>query len=150
ASVIALVATVTIVGAKPVWMRLRELDAGWVAVGLAITAVQFVLMALRWWFLARRLGLPLSYPRALREYYASTLLNNVVPFGGDAFRAVRHADVARSSRERPFGPVVSAILLERTSGQLAVWLVVVAVAPDLLRHIALSTKARAPAEWIAA
>jgi glycosyltransferase 2 family protein len=139
ATALALAATVFLVGARPLLARVRGLDLDWVAVGLLITAVQFPLLATRWWFVALRLGLPLSFRRALGEYYLSTLLNNFLPLGGDALRAFRHADRAKIGAERPFVRVVSAILLERASGQLAVFLTVLVVAPGLLQEISLKT-----------
>jgi len=135
ATALALAATVRLVGAKPLLARLHGLDPDWVAVGLLITAVQLILLAARWWFVALRLGLPLSFRRALGEYYLSSLLNNFLPLSGDALRAFRHAERAKVGAERPFMPVVSAILLERASGQLALFLTVVIVAPGLLREI---------------
>ena len=36
---------------------LHSFDGAWVTVGLCIGVAQFVLLAARWWFVARRLGL---------------------------------------------------------------------------------------------
>jgi uncharacterized membrane protein YbhN (UPF0104 family) len=134
----ALVGTVVIVGARSFWDRLRALDPAWLAVGLALTVLQFILLGARWWFVARKLDVPLRYGRALREYYLSTLLNYILPLGvfGDAFRAVRHLNhVPPKEQGQPAARVVLAIVLERASGQLALWLVALAVAPDLWRAL---------------
>jgi uncharacterized membrane protein YbhN (UPF0104 family) len=142
-SLLALCATVMLVGAKALVARLRALDGGWVAVALGIACAQFVLLGARWWFLAGRVGVPLSYGRALREYYLSSLLNYVGPFGafGDAMRGVRHADhAAQTTGDRPLGRVFLALLLDRASGQLVLWLVVLTVAtPGLGRAVSMRT-----------
>jgi uncharacterized membrane protein YbhN (UPF0104 family) len=142
ASLAALAGTVLVVGAGPFWARLRELDVRWLAVGLAITVVQFVLLAARWWFVAAKLGVPLSYRRALSEYYLSTLLNYVVPLGmfGVALRAVRHLERSAPENEKPpIARVVLAIVLERASGQLALFAVALGATPDLWRAVSLTT-----------
>ncbi|HEX9296504.1 MAG TPA: lysylphosphatidylglycerol synthase transmembrane domain-containing protein [Polyangiaceae bacterium] len=132
-SALVLVATLYFVGVGQLWARLHTLRPAWLLLGVCLTFVQFALLAGRWWFVALRVGVPLSYRRALAEYYLSTLLNYVAPFGlfGDAVRALRHAARAsESARERPLARVLSAIVLERTSGQMALWLVVLGIAPD--------------------
>jgi len=109
------------------------MQAGWLALTLVILLAQFVVLATRWWFFARRLSAPLGYARALAEYFLAGFLNQVLPFGvlGDVTRAIRHAQATHKaaspsqSRER----VVLAIVLERAAGQLALWMVVAAVLP---------------------
>ncbi len=148
-SALALVATLYFVGTRQLWARLHTLRPGWLVVALSITFLQFALLAGRWWFVAMRVGVPLSYRRALAEYYLSTLLNYVAPFGlfGDAVRALRHAARAgEGSAERPLARVLSAILLERASGQMALWLVVLAIAPDWWDIVATATSSHA---WLA-
>jgi uncharacterized membrane protein YbhN (UPF0104 family) len=137
-SLLVLVATVTFVGAKALLSRLHALDAMAVAAGLAVSVVQFSLLAARWWFVALRLGVPLRYGRALAESYLASLLNFVVPFGafGDALRGFRHADIAATSAgERPLGRAFLAIVLDRASGQIVLWLFVLVAAPGLVRAI---------------
>ena len=73
--------TAMLVGAKAIVARLHGLDRRWIGLAFAITVVQFALLGARWWFLARRLGLPLSYRRAFAEYYLSTLVNSILPLG---------------------------------------------------------------------
>jgi glycosyltransferase 2 family protein len=141
-SVVVLVGTIWMVGARSLWDRLRGLEGGWLAVAFAITVLQFLLMAARWSFIANRVGVPLRYGRALGEYYLSVLLNSVLPIGvvGDVLRAFRHADhAAPPPLKRPVAATVLAIVLERGSGQLALWLVVLAVAPDWWRAVSAAT-----------
>jgi glycosyltransferase 2 family protein len=88
-----------------------------------------------------RVGVPLRYGRALGEYYLSVLLNLALPIGvvGDALRAFRHADhAAAPSVKRPMAEAILAIVLERGSGQLALWLVVLAGAPNWWRAVAVA------------
>jgi uncharacterized membrane protein YbhN (UPF0104 family) len=134
ASIALLAATLWIVDTTQVARRLRMLDFSWMLVALALLAAQFPLLAARWWFFARRLAVPLAYPRALAEYALASLLNQVLPFGilGDVGRAARHV---RSADHAPAAPVVLAIVLERASGQIALWLVVAAMAPTWWRTL---------------
>jgi uncharacterized membrane protein YbhN (UPF0104 family) len=129
---IAVAGTVWMVGPGSIWDRLRAVEGRWLLVALAITGLQFVLMAWRWWFIARRMGIPLPFLRALGEYYLSVLLNFVLPVGvaGDALRAFRHADhAAPVDVKRPVAATVVAVLLDRASNQLALFLVILAGAP---------------------
>jgi uncharacterized membrane protein YbhN (UPF0104 family) len=86
-----------------------------IAAALAIGLLTTVLGALRWWLVARRVGLQLRVRDAIAEVYRATFLNAVLPSGvlGDVDRAVRHGrdsgDTARSAR---------AVVLERTAGQV--------------------------------
>ncbi len=104
--------------------RLLQLDLGWAALALAVTVPQVAVSAWRWRFTAGRLGAPLGYPRALREYYLATFLNQILPAGvlGDAARAWRHG-----SSNGSFGAPVHAVVLERASGQMALAVVVLGV-----------------------
>lgn len=110
------------------WLDLDELGAalrgaegGWLVAALVLFVPQVLLVAWRWSFTARRLGVALPLGAAWREYYVSMLLNSVLPGGvvGDVTRAVRHA---RGS-EHPLGPVARAVVVERAAGQVVQWLV---------------------------
>jgi glycosyltransferase 2 family protein len=123
ASVGVLLVTLSFADREQILARLGALDPGWALAGVAVVSVQLALMAARWRSIALTLGVPLGYRRALSEYYVSTLLNQVMPFGilGDALRAVRHARRLRESGTASVASrqVVLAIVLERASGQLA-------------------------------
>lgn len=99
---------------------LRRADPAWVAAGLLLMQVQIVLSAERWRFTARRLGQRLPRALAYREYYLTTLVNQVVPGGmaGDAVRAARNR-VRDDDGKARWGVSVRAIVLERLSGQIA-------------------------------
>jgi uncharacterized membrane protein YbhN (UPF0104 family) len=130
-SVVVLVAILALADSEQILTRLSSLDPLWALAALILVSLQLAMMAERWRSIAKNLGVPLGYRYALREYYVSTLLNQVMPFGvlGDALRAVRHARrVRRSGGEGVSGGrVVLAIVLERASGQLALYLIAIAL-----------------------
>jgi len=95
--------------------RLAELAPGWVALGLAVSVAQVGVLAWRWRYTARRLGMELPLRAAMGEYYLGILLNQLLPGGvaGDVGRAWRHARA-----EAQAGPAIRAVILERASAQL--------------------------------
>lgn len=111
----------------------------WLAAALALSFPQVALSAWRWRLTAARLGAPLRFGEALREYYVATFLNQVLPGGvmGDAARAWRHARRPQNDAggKMPVGSAAwHAVLIERASGQLALLVVVLvtqAVSPEL-------------------
>ncbi len=90
---------------------------------LAATTPLLGLLAWRWAFTARRMGLTLRFGVALREYYVSTLLNQVLPGGvaGDVTRVFRVS--AQTPPER--GRIARCVVIDRVSGQVALWLTIV-------------------------
>ena len=103
--------------------RLGDLNASWVALGLALSIMQVVGQAWRWRYTASRLGMVLPLRSAVSEYYLGLFLNQVLPGGvvGDVSRAWRHARTAA-----PTGSAVRAVVLERASGQVVMTGVAVA------------------------
>ncbi|RKR02417.1 uncharacterized protein (TIRG00374 family) [Kushneria sinocarnis] len=112
---------------------LNQLSAGWLIPALLLVIPQVVISAWRWRLTARYLGLSLSMPRAVSEYWLAGFLNQLLPGGvaGDAARAWRHgkrgalpAEAAHEiSTQR--GRALRAVIIERASGQLALLLVAV-------------------------
>lgn len=97
--------------------RLWPLAVAWlVSVPLMVT------LAGRWHFTARRMGIEITLGAAVREYYVSLLLNQVIPGGvaGDVGRAIRVGQHNPDAR----GAAARSVVLERVSGQVALWLVV--------------------------
>lgn len=94
---------------------LRVIDGPALAMAFGIGVVTTMFSAWRWCLVARGLGLRLSFPAAVADYYKALFLNAALPGGvlGDVDRAVQHGrdegDVAKSVR---------AVVLERTAGQL--------------------------------
>lgn len=101
--------------------QFAAIHPGWLLLALGLTQLPILLSAWRWHFTVRRLGLSLPLRQALREYYLALFLNQVLPGGvlGDVSRAWRHARTEVRS-----GAAVRAVVLERTSGQLLIALVV--------------------------
>ena len=106
--------------------QLLGLEPVYVLAALIITIPQVGLSAWRWHFTASRLGLHLPFQKAFSEYYLATFLNQVLPGGmlGDAARAWRHG----RSETTGFGAAARAVILERTSGQIALFSIVLAAA----------------------
>src|SRR5690606_38555533 len=82
----------------------------------------------RYAHISRALGFPLSWLKATTEYALSVLVNQIFPTGvvGDGLRAVRQA---KQSNEPAWGPALEAVALDRLSGHVVLWLVVLATAP---------------------
>lgn len=94
--------------------RLSALSPTWVALGLMISVLQVGVLAWRWRYTTKRLGIDLPLREAVGEYYLSILLNQLLPGGvaGDVSRAWRHAQATTT------GPAVRAVILERASAQV--------------------------------
>jgi glycosyltransferase 2 family protein len=126
-SVVMLVAILALADSEQILTRLKSLEPRWALATVILVSLQLAMMAERWRSIAKNLGVPLGYRYALREYYVSMLLNQVMPFGvlGDALRAVRHTRRVRRSDGSGIsgGRVVLAIVLERASGQLTLDLI---------------------------
>lgn len=92
-----------------------RISAGPVIAGLCLVQLQVILSALRWRFTAGRLGQVINAPRAIREYYVASLLNQSLPggMGGDAIRAWRMRSLGAGGWKLP----AKAIVYERLSGQ---------------------------------
>ncbi len=107
------------VDAKAALDKLANLEAKWLALGILLSVANYLVLALRWWHVADRLGAPLSPRRALADYYLAGFANQALPTGlaGAALRAVRHA-----RRQCPNGEPVGAgkaltiVVLERLAG----------------------------------
>ena len=104
------------------WQELARFSPFVLVPALALTVFQVALSAWRWRYTVERLGLPLAYGVAVREYYLATFLNQVLPGGvlGDVNRAWRHGSGAGERLSALHG-----VAIERLSGQLVLALVVV-------------------------
>lgn len=94
---------------------------GHILAAMLVVQVQIVLSALRWRFTAARLGLAITVPIAVREYYLGGVLNQILPGGiaGDAARVYRNRPEDTGGWKR----AATAVVLERLSGQLAFLLI---------------------------
>ena len=104
--------------------RLAQMQPSWIGLTLALSVAQVAASAWRWRFTAGRLGIELPFSIAVREYYLAMFLNQVIPGGvvGDVSRAWRHAR-AQALLGSASGPAVSAVILERASGQVVMAMV---------------------------
>ena len=102
---IRVAASLGLLAAVLLWLEPQTLAAAfsapepmWLAAALALSFPQVALSAWRWRLTAQRLGAPIRFGEALREYYVATFLNQILPGGvmGDAARAWRHARSTRS------------------------------------------------------
>jgi uncharacterized membrane protein YbhN (UPF0104 family) len=117
------------VDARALFARVASLDPIWVGIALLATLPQYVLSAARWRLTAERLGAFLPFRVALSEYYLAVFANQILPGGvlGDAARAVRHGHALTSRDEaHRYGPAIRAVIFERASGQLVLFLFMLA------------------------
>ena len=102
--------------------ELRRAEPLPLALALALSVPLVLVLAGRWSFTARRMGVDMPFSVAVGEYYVSTLLNKVLPGGvlGDVGRAMRGG--LRNPEAK--GVAVRSVVLERVSGQVALWSIV--------------------------
>ncbi|MEM1360642.1 MAG: lysylphosphatidylglycerol synthase transmembrane domain-containing protein [Pseudomonadota bacterium] len=100
---------------QSVWAQVTHASWQWVFLAGSCLLAVTGLMAWRWRYVARELGLELSFWRATREYLISNLVNQTLPGGvvGDAARAVRVRDAATLKT------AVWSVAIERLLGQIA-------------------------------
>ena len=131
--------SVALTGSRQVFALLRDVDTRWLGAAFAVAFVQLGLLGLRWSRVARALGIELGWLRATTEYILSLLGNQVLPtgFAGDGLRGVRQAHASHNTYWETF----EALAIDRTSGQLGLWLVVLVTAPLSVRAGILSAGA---------
>lgn len=130
-SLLLLIATLAWLDPERLWERFRSADPLWLLVALSAASLCYPLLAARWSFLSARAGASLRFEKAIREYYVSTLLNQLLPLGvaGDAWRVKRRLDEERS--DEPRRGALAALFSDRVSGQLVLWLWVLLALPSL-------------------
>ncbi len=108
AGLIALVASKVDIAA--VSGRIAVVDRAWASVALVLFLAQLVISALRWWEIAKRLGVPLTRSAAVRLGFIGHAFSQALPtaIGGDAVRAWL---AARESGV--FGRAISSVLCDR-------------------------------------
>ena len=120
---ILLAVILSVLDVGTVLRRFTELAFSWLALALVITVFQMLILAWRWRYTARKLGINLPLRVAVSEYYLGVLINQLLPGGvaGDISRAWR---LARSSAST--GTAVRAVALERASAQVVMTTVALA------------------------
>jgi uncharacterized membrane protein YbhN (UPF0104 family) len=103
---------------------LRVITVWSVLAALGIGLLTTVFSAWRWCLVARRLGLELTLPAAVTDYYRALFLNAVLPAGvlGDVHRAVSHGQ-----QSGDIGRGIRGVVLERIAGQVVLVVLGVAV-----------------------
>lgn len=130
-SAVLVVASVGSADSRRVLAQLESVDTRWLGVAFLLNLIQLCLLGLRWSRIASMLGLNLGWLKATSEYALSSLTNQVLPTGvaGDGLRGLRHARRA----DRSLLAVFEALALDRVSGQLGLWLIVLAGTPLIVR-----------------
>lgn len=100
---------------EKILMWLSRANGWWLALAFCLLTVQLIASALRWQLTAQQLGQGFTRRRAVGEYYLSMLCNLTLPGGvlGDAGRAWR------GRTQAGLGTAVSAVVIERLAGQVA-------------------------------
>lgn len=134
-------------GTGPLLDGLRRIDVRTVPVALGIGAVTTVCSAWRWRLVAAGLGLRLPLGPAVADYYRALFLNAALPGGvlGDVHRAVRHGRGAGDVRRG-----VTAVVLERVAGQLALTVAGAVLLATLPSPVRAEVRAGAPPAGLAA
>ncbi|CAL9395938.1 hypothetical protein SUDANB178_01342 [Streptomyces sp. enrichment culture] len=134
-------------GTGPLLDGLGRIDGGTVLLAVGIGVVTTVCSAWRWQSVAAGLGLRLPLGPAVADYYRALFLNAVLPGGvlGDAHRAVRHGRSAGDVRR-----AVTAVVLERVAGQLALAVTGALLLATLPSPVRAGVRAGAPAAGLAA
>jgi len=98
---------------------LASADPGWLMLAGVLLLAHTVFAALRWRVTAAPLGIDLTQRQAITEYFLAQLVNTTLPGGvvGDAGRA------ARSRHHSGLGAAAGAVAMERTIGQLSLFVV---------------------------
>lgn len=120
--VLVLATTLYLVDIVAVVEQVSSLSIGWMVVGVLLCHGAYWATAWRWWYLADRVGAPMTYCDALSDYLWGGLLNQVLPTGlaGSSYRSVRHAKRYGPSGEPiGMGKAVSVVVLDRVSGMVA-------------------------------
>jgi len=122
-----LIGIIAFADSRQVLAQLKHIDTRWLGAAFVLSLLQLVVLGARYAYIARTLGLPLTWLKASTEYALSMLVNQIFPTGivGDGLRAVRQA----KHNEATLGPAVEAVALDRLSGHVVLWFVALATAP---------------------
>ena len=126
-SVAFLIAVLIFIDIDVMTSRITKMNSTWLLLALISTLPQYFFSAKRWQITADSLGVQLPFRVALSEYYLSAFTNQVLPGGvlGDAARAMRHGyRLSAGPVDGEFSDAVYAVMLERLSGQLALFIFV--------------------------
>lgn len=140
ASVGLLVAAFAWLDVSTIAAALSGADPLWLLLAVVFQVPIIVAMGLRWRVVAAGLDLHMAPGSAVREYWASVFLNQVLPLGvaGDLARGARLAhrhglDTRSPSTTREaIAPAFVAVAVDRFGAQLLLWGLIVTTLPPLL------------------
>jgi len=106
---------VTVADGPEAVRRLRGANLAWLKLALVAVLAQTGLSALRWWLVARTMGIDLPLRRAVTGYFVAQVVNQTLPGGipGDVARAVR------SRGQGGLRAAAGAVVAGRPAGQIA-------------------------------
>lgn len=125
-SVVLLYLSLRSVDLGAVGARLMRLDLGWMALALALLAVQVALVAVRWRTIATVCGIHIGFPAAFQINFIATFFNQVLPstVGGDAARIWL---LGRQSGS--WASATYSVLIDRIAGVFLLAVLVIACLP---------------------
>jgi glycosyltransferase 2 family protein len=118
--------------------KLARINAGWIALAIAVLLFQLWLGAVRWHDVTRVCGTGLPLSRAFRYNFIGAFFNQTLPsaIGGDAMRVVL---LGRSSAD--WRIATYSVFIDRAIGMIALAVLVIACLP-LSWHLVLDEKGR--------
>jgi len=89
---------------------------------ILISVCQYLLSAYRWMYISKYTDLNISYNHALKFYYISSFLNNILPGGiiGDFYRIYSISETKKSIFD--FSKPFQSVFFERLSGQIVMFI----------------------------
>ncbi len=122
---VALLFVFSQVDMRQIAAKLTEAQLGWVLAAFMLVNASMVIRAYRWQLLLRALGAPVRFERLVSLYFAANFFNSVLPSGltGDVIRVVEVA------RDVPAGAAAGTVIVDRTTGLLALFMLALLALP---------------------
>ena len=100
---------------------LSKVDILYLPLILLISVIQYLLSAWRWYFIAVKTESKIYYKDAIKFYYISGFLNNILPTGilGDVYRTI---NIKINDKKHNIVKAFQSVILERLSGQFALFI----------------------------
>jgi uncharacterized membrane protein YbhN (UPF0104 family) len=115
---IALMAYVFVYYGNDIKLALREVNLSYLPLIILLSLLQYFLSAWRWYFIASRTKSRIDYKDAIKFYYISGFLNNILPTGilGDIYRSI-NIKINGETKGNILQSLQS-VVFERLSGQI--------------------------------
>ena len=97
---------------------IRKVDIVYLPAIIILSIVQYLLSAWRWYFIAYNTDTKIIYKDAIKYYYISGFLNNILPTGimGDIYRTMNIK--VNNEKKTNFLKSFQSVIFERISGQI--------------------------------